>query len=100
MHDQHILLPVQAQQLTVDNVHQQEQNPVVLNVQQSQSAPQGQQQQATRNYLNWQQLHRAAQIAAWSGLCYHTPDNLQATIDQRHLPLTLLAQGRNEYTAW
>lgn len=58
------------------------------------------QQQELRDYLSWQELHRAAQIAAWSGLCYQLPEDLQARIDQQHMQLSLLAQGRNEYTAW
>lgn len=53
-----------------------------------------------RQQLSWQELHRAAQIAAWSGLAYLLPDELGATIRAQHQGLTLVASGRNGYTAW
>lgn len=74
--------------------------------QQASSQQQPQQQAAAApctaapKQLSWQELHRAAQIAAWSGLCYQLPQELQARIDQQHAQLTLVAHGRNQYTSW
>jgi hypothetical protein len=59
-----------------------------------------QQQSLDKQQLSWQDLHRAAQIAAWSGLCYLLPDELQAAIQQQHKGLNLVAAGRNGYTSW
>ncbi|WIA13252.1 hypothetical protein OEZ85_006841 [Tetradesmus obliquus] len=70
--------------------------------QQAQQQQQQQQQVSTmqKQALSWQELHRAAQIAAWSGLCYVMPDELQARIQQQHAQLTLVAHGRNAFTGW
>jgi hypothetical protein len=71
--------------------------------QQEQRDQQQQQQQllsVQKQALSWQELHRAAQIAAWSGLCYVMPDELQARIQQQHAQLTLVAHGRNAFTGW
>jgi hypothetical protein len=65
-----------------------------------QQKPLQQQQSLSRQQLSWQDLHRAAQIAAWSGLCYLLPEELQSTISKQHKGLTLVASGRNGYTAW
>jgi hypothetical protein len=63
--------------------------------------PPPRQASTNKQELGWQELHRAAQIAAWSGLCYLMPGELPAAIEQQHKGnLTLLASGRNEYTAW
>jgi hypothetical protein len=65
------------------------------------ASTQQQQQQQQQQAGGWAELHRAAQIAAWSGLCYLTAAELPAAIQQQHGgSLTLLASGRNEYTAW
>jgi hypothetical protein len=66
----------------------------------AQAVKQQQHQGLDKQQLSWQELHRAAQIAAWSGLCYLLPDELQAAIQQQHKGLNLVAAGRNGYTSW
>jgi uncharacterized protein involved in propanediol utilization len=87
---------LQQQSVSTDKHQQQEQ-------QREQQQQQQQQQQVStmqKQALRWQELHRAAQIAAWSGLCYVLPDELQARIQQQHAQLTLVAHGRNAFTGW
>jgi hypothetical protein len=77
--------------------------PQQQSLQQEQRDQQQQQQQVStmqKQALSWQELHRAAQIAAWSGLCYVLPYELEARIQQQHAQLTLVAQGRNAFTGW
>jgi uncharacterized protein involved in propanediol utilization len=89
-----IMLQALQQQSVPSDRHQQ---------QEQQREQQQQQQQVStmqKQALRWQELHRAAQIAAWSGLCYVLPDELQARIQQQHAQLTLVAHGRNAFTGW
>ncbi len=56
-------------------------------------------QEARPRLPGWAALHRAHQLARWSGLCYTIPwDELPARLQAERL--RLVAHGRNGYTAW
>eukprot|EP00879_Flechtneria_rotunda_P033411 GHRR01037000.1.p1 GENE.GHRR01037000.1~~GHRR01037000.1.p1 ORF type:complete len:374 (+),score=141.80 GHRR01037000.1:316-1437(+) len=78
---------------------EQQQQPPQQQQQERQQQLLAQQHGTVKQALPWQHLHRAAQIAAWSGLCYQLPPDLETSIQQQP-HLNLVAYGRNEYTAW
>ncbi len=63
------------------------------------TSSQQQQQQQQRQQLDWLAQHRAATIAAWSGLCYlQDVSELEARLAARGM--SLVASGRNDFTSW